>query len=114
MLGNGSYKLRSLEAGMLVVRKMNPITQFCFAMELRGSAGLILGNKDEPLGMEEQGQVLTSGSSLVIDYLGDEAGGQNAAVACLYFDFAARSEQSPASMLKQLVCGQEEIPEEVS
>ena len=39
-------------------------------------------------------------------------------VACFYFDFAAQNEQSPTSMLgsllKQLVCGQEEIPEDIS
>ena len=70
--------------------------------------------------MEEQGQGLTSvnDSSLVVDNLGDHAGGQSATVACFYFDFAARNEQSPAhmmgSLLKQLVCGQEEIPGEIS
>jgi len=57
-------------------------------------------------------------SSLVIDNLCDRAGGQNATVACFYFDFAARMEQSPVSMwsslLKQLVFGLEEIPEEIS
>jgi len=57
-------------------------------------------------------------SSLVIDYLCDQAGGQNATVACFYFDFAARKEQSPASMLgcllRQLVFGLEDIPEEIS
>ena len=57
-------------------------------------------------------------SSLVIDRLCDQAGGQNATVACFYFDFAARKEQSPTSMLssllKQLVYGLEEIPMEIS
>jgi len=62
--------------------------------------------------------VLTSDvSSLVIDSLCDRAGGQNATVACFYFDFATRNEQSPenmlGSLLKQLVCGQEEVQEEV-
>jgi len=63
--------------------------------------------------------VLTSRgvSSLVIDELCDRAGKQNATVACFYFDFAAQKEQSPTSMLgallKQLVCGLEETPEEV-
>jgi len=63
--------------------------------------------------------VLTSRdvSSLVIDELCDQAGGQNATVACFYFDFAAQKEQSPTSMLgallKQLVCGLEETPEEI-
>ena len=80
----------------------------------------MLGNKDEPQEMEEKWQVLTSDdvSSLVIDNLCDQARGQNAAFACFYFDFAAQNEQSPTNMLgsllKQLVCGQEEIPEEIS
>ena len=57
-------------------------------------------------------------SSLVIDSLCDQARGQNATIACFYFDFAAQKEQSPTSMLgallKQLVCGLEETPEEIS
>ena len=57
-------------------------------------------------------------SSLVIDELCDQAGGRNATVACFYFDFAVQKEQSPTSMLgallKQLVCGLEETPEEIS
>ena len=65
-------------------------------------------------------QVLTSRdvSSLVIDRLCDEVGRQNAAVACFYFDFAIQKEQSPTSMLgallRQLVYGLEETPEEIS
>ena len=51
---------------------------------------------------------------MVIDTLGDWAREQNAAVACFYFDFAAQEEQSPtstlSSLLKQVVCGLEEIP----
>ena len=57
-------------------------------------------------------------SSLVIDTLGDWAGEQNVAVACFYFDFAAQKEQSPmsvlGSLLKQVVCGLEEIPEKIA
>ena len=57
-------------------------------------------------------------SSLVIDNLCDRARTQNATVACFYFDFAAQNEQSPTSvlgsLLKQLVCGQEGIPEEIT
>ena len=70
--------------------------------------------------MEEKGQVLTSRdvSSLVIDNLCDQVRGQNATVACFYFDFAAQTEQSPASilgsLLKQLVFALQEIPEEIS
>ena len=56
-------------------------------------------------------------SSLVIDDLCNQARIQDATVACFYFDFAAEKEQSPVgilgSLLKQLVFGLEEIPEEV-
>jgi len=54
----------------------------------------------------------------VIDSLCDQARGQNVAVACFYFDFAAQKEQSVTNvlgaLLKQLVGGLEEIPEEIS
>ena len=54
---------------------------------------------------------------MVIDTLCNQARGRNATVACYYFDFAARNEQSPASilscLLKQLVFGLQEIPEEI-
>ena len=57
-------------------------------------------------------------SSLVVDTLGDWTRGQNAAVACFYFDFAAQKEQSPTStlstLLKQVVCGLEEIPAKIT
>ena len=51
--------------------------------------------------MEEKGQGLTicDDSSLVVDSLCDRARGQEVAVACFYFDFAAQKEQSSASML---------------
>jgi len=56
-------------------------------------------------------------SSLVIDKLCDEAVEEDAAVACFYFDFAARNQQSPVhmlgSLLRQLVSGLEAIPEVV-
>jgi len=54
---------------------------------------------------------------MVIDTLGDKFSDQNVIVACFYFDFAARKEQSPTemlgSLLKQIVNGFPEIPEEV-
>jgi len=57
-------------------------------------------------------------SSLVIDTLGDWARGQDVAVACFYFDFAAQKEQSPASilssLLSQVVGGLEEIPAKIA
>jgi len=54
-------------------------------------------------------------SSLVIDGLCDRARGQEVAVACVYFDFAApQKEQSSANMLgavlKQVVSGLGEVP----
>ena len=56
-------------------------------------------------------------SSLVIDSLCDHTSGQNIAVACLYLDFAAQRGQSSTSMLgallKQLVIGLGEVPEEL-
>ena len=58
-------------------------------------------------------------SSLTIDILCDEAdeAGEDIAVACFYFDFAAQKEQSAVGMLgallKQVVSGFEEIPKEV-
>ena len=70
--------------------------------------------------MEGKGKVLTSCdvSSLVIDRLCDQARGQNIAVTCFYFDFAARREQSSTSvlgaLLKQVVGGLEEIPGEIA
>ena len=55
--------------------------------------------------------------SLVIDRLCDEADEDDIAVTCFYFDFAARSEQSPTNMLgsllRQVVSGLEEIPKAV-
>ena len=120
MWGNGFYKLRSLEAGAPVARGVNPIRQFYFAMEIRELGKHTLGNMNEPRRVEEKGQVLTSrnGSSVVIDNLCNQAREQNATVACFYFDFADQNEQSPASMLgsllKQLVFGLEEIPDEIS
>ena len=64
--------------------------------------------------------MLTSrnGSSLVIDWLSNQTLEHNGALACFYFDFTARSEQSATSMLgsllMQLVSGMESIPEEIS
>jgi len=66
-----------------------------------------------------KGQVLTNcdASSLVIDNLCNQARGQDAAVACSYFDFAAQKEQSTTNtlgaLLKQVVSALEEVPEEI-
>ena len=56
-------------------------------------------------------------SSLVIDTLCKQALGENAGVACFYFDFAVQTGQSPnailSSVLKQVVCGLDEVPERI-
>jgi len=53
----------------------------------------------------------------VIDKLCDEAAEGDPTIVCFYFDFAARNEQSPlnmlGSLLRQLVSGEEEIPETI-
>ena len=101
------------------MEEASPIKEFCFAMEVRGLARRLLGNKDEPPGSEGE-RALTShcASSLVIDSLCGRAREQNAAVAYFYFDFAAQKEQSSArvlgALLKQAVRGLEEVPEEIA
>ena len=105
---------------MPVVRGVNPIREFYSVMGIQGSGRHTLGNNDEPRGRKEMGQVLANRniSSLVIDSLCDQAGGQNVSVACFYFDFAAQKEQSPTNtmgaLLKRVVGGLEEIPVEIS
>jgi len=96
------------------------IRQFCFVMEVQVSVRHLSGNKRYSPGSEENGFVLTSrdGSSLVVDMLCNHPRGQNTAVSCFYFDFAARKEQSAtntlSSLVKQMVSGMETIPEEIS
>jgi len=55
---------------------------------------------------------------VVVDHLCSQARGQNATIACFYFDFASQNEQPPTrflgSLLKQMVFGLEEMPEEIS
>ena len=68
---------------------------------------------------ERCGPVLTShhDSSLVVDKVCDQMRGQNAAVTCFYFDFAARKEETATSMLgsllKQMVSGTGRISEDI-
>ena len=94
--------------------------QSCFAMEARGSGRHLSGNENYPRRREDGELVLTGRvvSSLVVDRLCDQSGGQNTAVTCFYLDFAARKEQSVASilgsLLRQVVVGMEKVPEEVT
>ena len=57
------------------------------------------------------------GSSVVVDYLCNQAMEQDMAVACFYYDFASREAQSPTNMLgsllSQLLSGLEAIPGEI-
>ena len=95
------------------------ITQSCFTTEVRGSGRHLSGSKNYSLGKEGESVLTGCGaSSLVVDRLCDQARGQSIAVACFYFDFAARKEQSVTSMLgsllKQVVGGMKNIPEEIA
>ena len=57
-------------------------------------------------------------SSLVVDRLCDRTRGQNTAVVCFYFNFAARKQHTATSMLgsllKLVISGMERVPEEIS
>ena len=56
-------------------------------------------------------------SSLVVDWLCERTGGQQTAVTCFYFDFAARKEQTATCMLgsliNQMISRTEGIPGEI-
>ena len=71
-------------------------------------------------GENNDGSMLTSHdfSSLVVDSLCDQCRGPNTNVTCFYLDFAARKEQSVASilgsLLRQVVGGMEKVPEEIT
>jgi len=104
---------------MVVVGRMDPIIPPYFATEIQGRERAI-SCKREPSTSGNQSMVFLTvwgDSSLVIDKLCDEAVEEDTAVVCFYFDFAARSEQSPVNMLgsllRQLVTGLEGIPEAV-
>ena len=90
---------RNSEAGGLAVEMVDLIVQFCFTMEIRGSARHILDNRDETLEIKEKGQVLRSCdiSSLITDSLCDQARGRDVIVTCFYYRFAVQKEQSLAS-----------------
>ena len=70
--------------------------------------------------MNSEALLLTNrdASSLVVDSLCDRARGQNVAVACFYFDFAAQKEQPLTSMLgtllKEVIGGLDEVPGEIA
>jgi len=91
----------------------------CFATEIQGR-GRATSCKREPITAGSQIMVFLTDwgdSSQVIDKLCDEAVEDNTAVACFYFDFASRNEQSPVNMLgsllRQIVSGLEGIPKTV-
>ena len=99
--------------------KMKATAPLYFAMEIRGSVRRLSGNKDYLQRGEGSQSILTRyDSSLVVDRLCAQANGHTTAVTCFYFVFAARKEQSAASMLgslvKQVISGMERIPEEIS
>ena len=99
---------------------MHLIIRPCFAMEIqewgramsRKRACIVAGNQRILL------LIRCDDSSLVIDKLCDEAVERYPTVACFYFDFASRNEQSQLNMLgslpRQLVTGRGEIPEAIA
>ena len=117
MSGSGSRGLRNLEDGADWVQKLT-IWQLCSVMEIPGSERRPLGNENY-YSYEREVLVLTScdDSSLVVDKLCDQTGGQRTAVTCFYFDFTARKEQTATSILgsilKQVISGTESIPEDM-
>jgi len=105
---------------MTAVVKVKVVGKSCFVMGLPGSVRHLSGRKVNSWerGERELGLTSCDVSSLVMDRLCDEAAGQNTAVTCFYFDFAARKEHSATSMLgsllKQIVGGLERVPEKIS
>jgi len=89
-------------------------------MGVRGSAKHLSGNGNYSRRRQERESVLIDrdGSSLVVDRLCDQSRGQSTAITCFYLDFAARKEQSVASILgsilRQVVGGMEKVPEEIT
>ena len=99
---------------------MHLIIRPCFATVIQ-EWERVISRKRACIVAGNQGILLLIGcddSSLVIDKLCDEAVERYPTVACFYFDFASRNEQSPVnmlgSMLRQLVTGQGEIPESMA
>ena len=96
------------------------VRQSCLVMEVPGSERPLSGEENYSPRGEERESVLTGrdASSLVVDRLCDESGGQDTAVTCFYLDFAARKERSVASilgsLLRQVVGGMEKVPEEIT
>jgi len=115
----GYWKPRNSDAGIKAVGRMGLFIPPYSAMEIRGLERAT-SCKRVPGTAGSQVKVLLTDwgdSSLVIDKLCDEAVEEDTAVACFYFDFAARNQQSPVhmlgSLLRQLVSGLEGIPEVV-
>ena len=48
--GAGFYEPTNTEIGLMVIAKVNPITQSCFATEVQGSARLTSGKSNAPQG----------------------------------------------------------------
>lgn len=79
MWEDGFCRRRSLWPGAPVVKEVDLVTQFCFAMEIWVLRKFTLGMN---LNEQKKQQLLTShgGSSLAIDNFGGQARGQNVAV----------------------------------
>ena len=99
---------------------MEPIIRLCSATETREWERAISCKKPCIVARNQRIVLLTgcNHSSLVVDKLCDESAEVGTAVACFYFDYAARSEQSPVNMLgsllRQLISRPGEIPEAIA
>ena len=117
MQGNGSCKLRNVEAGERAVGEVSPVTQFIL-LQRSGVERHLLGNKDEPRGRGKKSRSREAAMLVRQRQIAcDQAREQNAAAACFYLDFTARKEQSSTSVLgaliKQVVRGLEGVLGEI-
>ena len=104
--GTGLSRLGSFGGGGVMIAKVNLGMRQCFATAIRGLERRIFGKRYSPGEKKtRQKTMLTSShrSSLVVDTLCDRARGQDIAVTCFYFDFAAGKEQAPGNMLGALL-----------
>jgi len=103
---------------MARVGKVKVTRQSYLAMEIQEPGRRSSGKNYSCGGKKELVLTCRDVSSLVVDWLCDQARGQNTPVTCFYFDFAARKDQSATAMLgsllKQIVSGMAAVPEDIS
>ena len=115
MSGNGYFEQRNSIGGPIALNKRELTLRHCFAAAIRLSVKHILGERKSSGNRRVVLSMSSDTSSLVVDMLCDKAREQNIFLACFYIDFW--EEQSPTNMLgsllKQIVGGLENIPDEI-